>query len=142
MTWRTPLVGRTAEIKRLEDELRRAAGGEFRSLMILGEPGLGKTRLIGEFLSAHAGDAIALSARGHPLAITDSFGLWAEALDRHLRRLSDDEVRAICGGLLDDLGALLRTVAAAGGRDVNRVVSAFSRGLRPSSATSRATGRS
>lgn len=120
MTWRTPLVGRSAEIECLEDELRRAAAGEFRSLMILGEAGLGKTRLIEEFVSRHAGDVIALSARGHPLAVTDSFGLWAEALDRHLRQLDHDDVHAICEGLLDDLAVLLRTVAVAGGRAPER----------------------
>lgn len=115
MTWRTALVGRSAEIERLGAELGRAVAGEFRSVLIVAEPGLGKTRLIAEFLARQSGDAVVLSARGHPLAVTDSFGLWAEALDRHLRRLGDDEVRAICGGLLDDLAALLRTVAGAGG---------------------------
>lgn len=112
MAWRTKLVGRAIEIEQLDEHLRRAAAGEFRSLLLLGEPGVGKTRLATEFLSRHGDGVVVLSARGHPLSATDSFGLWSEALGRHLSAIAEDEVRAICGGFLDDLATLLTTVAA------------------------------
>ncbi len=109
------MVGRAAEIERLDAELRRAADGEFRALLLLGEAGVGKTRLATEFLSRQRAEVTVLSARGHPLSVTDSFGLWSEALGRHLRDLDEADVRAICGGFLSDLATLLTTVAAVHG---------------------------
>ena len=44
-----------------------------------------------------------------------SFGMWAEAFESHLRRLPPDEVRSLCGGFVEDLGALLRSAAAIAG---------------------------
>src|SRR5207253_1425903 len=40
-----------------------------------------------------------------------SFGVWAEAFEEHLRQLPPEEVAALCGGFLDDLAGLLRSVA-------------------------------
>lgn len=105
------LVGRDAELARLEGELERAAAGEFRCLLIAADPGVGKTRIAAELVARHP-EVVALQARAHPLGGTASFGLWAEALDRHLRGLSPAEVVACCGGLLDDLAGLLRSAAA------------------------------
>jgi ATP/maltotriose-dependent transcriptional regulator MalT len=106
------LVGRERELALLRDELSRATAGEFRCVVLVGEPGVGKTRLADEVLSRHGAASIALSARGHALGETASFGLWAEAFESHLRGLSPDEVTACCGGFLDDLAGLLRSVAA------------------------------
>jgi DNA-binding CsgD family transcriptional regulator/tetratricopeptide (TPR) repeat protein len=115
ISWRAKLVGRTAEIAHLNEELRSASSGEFRSVLMLGEPGVGKTRLAGDFLSQLPKDIAVLSARGHPLAVADSFGLWSEALERHLRGLDEEAVRGLCGGFLDDLATLFTTVAAVRG---------------------------
>jgi DNA-binding CsgD family transcriptional regulator len=75
---------------------------------------VGKTRLAGELLAGHD-DIVTLSARASPLGATDSFGLWAEAFERHLRALPAAEVSRLCGGFLDDLAGLLRSVAAVRG---------------------------
>ena len=56
-----------------------------------------------------------LSARAYPLASSTAFGLWAEALERHLQSVPPAEVSGLCGGYLDDLAGLLRSVAAARG---------------------------
>jgi class 3 adenylate cyclase len=45
----TPLVGRVEEIAMLTRRWERARQGEGQLLLIVGEPGLGKSRLIGEF---------------------------------------------------------------------------------------------
>jgi class 3 adenylate cyclase len=45
----TPLVGREEEIAMLMRRWERARQGDGQLLMIVGEPGLGKSRLIGEF---------------------------------------------------------------------------------------------
>jgi DNA-binding CsgD family transcriptional regulator len=111
----TRLVARDAEIAELEREYRRAAAGEFRSVLLLADPGIGKTSLAREFLVRRRGRAIALSARAYPLGETASFGLWSEAFESHLRGLASEEVARLCGGFLDDLAALVRSVAAARG---------------------------
>ncbi len=111
----TRFVGRRAELAELEREHRRATAGEFRSILLLADPGIGKTRLAREFLARRRGRAITLSARAYPLGETAAFGVWSEALERHLRGLGAEEVSQLCGGFLDDLAAVVRTVAAVRG---------------------------
>lgn len=107
-----PLVGRATEIAALDAEFGRASSGRFRCVLIEGEPGVGKTRLASEFAARRRDRATWLRARGHPLGVTDAFGLWSELLDGHLRGLRPDAVERLCGGLVDDLAGLLRAVAA------------------------------
>jgi DNA-binding CsgD family transcriptional regulator len=111
----TRLVGRDADLAELEREFRRAAAGEFRSVLLLADPGIGKTSLAREFLARRRGRATALSARAYSLGETASFGVWSEALESHLRGLDPEEVARQCGGFLDDLAALIRSVAAVRG---------------------------
>jgi DNA-binding CsgD family transcriptional regulator/tetratricopeptide (TPR) repeat protein len=94
-------------------EVERAAGGGFRCLLLLGEAGVGKTRLARELLT---GRVTGLSARAYPLGGASEFGLWAEALEGQLRGLPAAEVSALCAGFLDDLAVLVRSVAAARGQ--------------------------
>src|SRR5437660_3036465 len=109
------LVGRATEIGELEKELHRASKGEFRCVLLSADPGIGKTRLAAELMARSRRRAIGLSARAYPLGRTASFGLWAEALDRHLRGMPPDKVSSLCGGFLEDLAVLLRSVAAVHG---------------------------
>lgn len=109
------LVGRDLELEALEDELHVAAAGEFRCVLLTAEAGVGKTRLAAELAARHGEDVVVLSARAHPMGETAAFGLWAEALDGYLRSLEPREVSRLCGGLLDDLAGLLRSVAAVRG---------------------------
>ncbi len=48
----TPLIGRDAEIEQLRRALRRATTGRGEVVTIVGEPGMGKSRLAHEFLRA------------------------------------------------------------------------------------------
>ena len=108
------LVGRGEELASLEAELAAAAAGELRCVLVTGDPGLGKSRLCAEVISRHD-EVIALKARGHPMGETTAFGLWAEALDAYLRHLDAADIAAVCGGYLEDLASLLRSVAAVRG---------------------------
>jgi DNA-binding CsgD family transcriptional regulator len=99
----------------LESELALAAQGEFRTVLLLGEPGVGKTRLAGEVVCRYAGSTVTLLGRAYPFGRTASFALWSEALERQLREMAVDDVVRFCGGFLDDLASLLRSVAAARG---------------------------
>jgi DNA-binding CsgD family transcriptional regulator len=113
MSWTTTLVGRHAELAELEREYKRAAAGEFRSLLLLADAGIGKTRLAREFLTRKRGRTVTLAARAYPLGEAVSYGIWSEALESHLRGLGAEEIIELCGGFLDDLAAIVRSVAAA-----------------------------
>lgn len=108
------IVGRDRQLGILDDELEGALGGELRCVLVSGEAGVGKTRLVREFLARHD-EVTALSARAHPMGNTTAFGLWAEALDGHLRHLPAGAVARFCGGFTEDLAAILRSVAAVRG---------------------------
>ncbi|MDQ1384316.1 MAG: hypothetical protein QOG65_1695, partial [Actinomycetota bacterium] len=106
------LVGRVAEIEELEAEYARAEAGELRAVLLLGDGGLGKTRLAGELARNRGKDAVCLTARAYPLGATSSLGLWVEALEQHLRALDAEEISELCGAAIEDLAALLPSVAA------------------------------
>ncbi|HEX2298003.1 MAG TPA: AAA family ATPase, partial [Pseudonocardiaceae bacterium] len=109
--WRPRLVGRRRELAVLESDLKQVVAGGFRGVLLLADPGVGKSRLGSEFLARNRGRAVTLTGCANPLGETASFGVWAEALERHLRDCSAEQIRALCGGFLDDLGVLLRSVA-------------------------------
>ncbi len=110
---RPGLVGRDAQLGRLESELDQATTGRLRVVLMLGEAGVGKTRLAAELVDHHRDGVVSLSARAYPLGATASLGLWVEALERRLRSFPESEVLELCGGQVDDLAALLPSVSAA-----------------------------
>jgi DNA-binding CsgD family transcriptional regulator len=107
------LIARASEMAILEEELRRSAAGEFRSVLLVGDAGVGKTRLATEFLRRHRDATIGLCARAYPLGETAPFGLWSQALERRLRTMTREAVAELCGGCLEDLAVLLRSAASA-----------------------------
>jgi DNA-binding CsgD family transcriptional regulator len=114
----TSLVGRAPELALLQAELDRARCGELRCVVLLGEPGVGKTRLARELTEQDG--VVSLSARAYRSGVTTPFGLWSEAFERHLRGLDQRRVSELCSGFLDDLAVLLRSVAAVRGGEPDR----------------------
>jgi class 3 adenylate cyclase/DNA-binding CsgD family transcriptional regulator len=106
------LVGREAEIAELEAEYARAEAGELRAVLLLGDGGLGKTRLAYELARTRGVHSVLLSARAYPLGATASLGLWVEALEQHLRSLEPETVAELSAAGAADLAALLPSVAA------------------------------
>jgi ATP/maltotriose-dependent transcriptional regulator MalT len=106
-------VGRDAQLGELRAELEEATAQRLRAVLLVGDAGVGKTRLASEFVSQQGEQVIALTARAYPLGATSSLGLWVEALERRLRTFGHDDLLELCGGHVGDLAALLPSVAAA-----------------------------
>jgi DNA-binding CsgD family transcriptional regulator len=111
MLAKTRLVGRAAQIRALRTAQEAADQGNFRCVLLSGEPGVGKSRLAAETLSQSRKGSIGLLARAYPMGETSPMGVWAEAFESHLRSLEPDEISKLCGGFLDDLSTLCRSVA-------------------------------
>jgi ATP/maltotriose-dependent transcriptional regulator MalT len=82
----TRFIGRSEELERLEQALAAVADGTRRVVLVAGEAGVGKTRLIEE-LSARARGAGAVTAHGGCVDVTGGlpFAPFTEALRRVLR---------------------------------------------------------
>ena len=79
------LAGRDAELRVLGRALDAVAGGESRAVGIVGEPGIGKSRLLDELgrLAAARGHTV-VAGRATELERDVPFGLWVDALDGRL----------------------------------------------------------
>jgi predicted ATPase len=49
----SPFVGRQPELEALQQAMTRAAVGQGQVVALIGEPGVGKSRLVYEFLQSH-----------------------------------------------------------------------------------------
>ena len=78
-TQRIPLVGRNAEWAKLREAWQRAAGGHPSLLLLTGEAGVGKTRLLEELLERAAIDDGAATARSSCYAVDRPLAYTAAA---------------------------------------------------------------
>ncbi|HET6868313.1 MAG TPA: AAA family ATPase [Solirubrobacteraceae bacterium] len=69
----SPFIGRTAELARLRAAWREAAAGRAQFVLVSGEPGIGKTRLVDE-LRGRAG-AVTVEARAYAAEGAVAFGV-------------------------------------------------------------------
>jgi DNA-binding CsgD family transcriptional regulator/tetratricopeptide (TPR) repeat protein len=101
-------VGRSGELDVLNDALSRAAVGEPQALLVGGEAGVGKTRLVEEFAEAarRAGAVVAVGGCVEIGADGLPFAPFSAAL-RALRRALPDEFAAATAGQEDELARLL-----------------------------------
>ena len=116
-------LGRKAELQELEQRLQAACEGRRGLALLTGEAGVGKSRLIDDFVTHLAGhDAVCAVARGQRAEPRRDLGMWLELLasaalaadgrrDRGLRpetleRLAQFRADGMRDG--DDLGAQVR----------------------------------
>ena len=84
----TRLIGRTRELAEVERVVADVAAGAPEILVISGEPGIGKTRLLAELAGRAAARRYAvLTGRGTELELAAPFAALVEALDGFLRSL-------------------------------------------------------
>ena len=92
-----PLIGRDVELARVRAELARSDEGRARVVAILGEAGLGKTRLVEELVTEAGRDGLRLiQGRAHESERILPFGLWVGAL-RAGHAVSDAEALKALG---------------------------------------------
>src|SRR5262245_25303654 len=107
------LVGRAAELASLESAFHRAQAGEPSFVLVGGDAGLGKTRLVSEF-SALARDSGARVLTGTCLDLGGEglpYGPFLDALRELGLELSPPELRALLGGVASELVAVAPSYA-------------------------------
>ena len=117
-SWTDPpgrtLIGRSRELQRLADASARAAGGEARTVLVAGEAGIGKTRLVDDVRGArHAGGGRVLT--GGCLALASGglpYAPFVEALRALVRDTDPGRLPALLGPNRDELARLMPEVRA------------------------------
>ncbi|NEA98286.1 helix-turn-helix transcriptional regulator [Streptomyces sp. SID13726] len=84
-----PLIGRDDELDRLSGVLERARGGEARAVLVAGDAGVGKTRLLDEVMGRAAADGMTV-VTGHCVDLGD-VGLPYLPFTEMLGALAQDE---------------------------------------------------
>ena len=114
----SPLFGREAELRALEDAHHETVrGSASRLVAVLGEAGLGKTRLCAEFGRRVAAEAWVLRGRCLPYGQGITFWPLVEAVREAAGILDGDNrasARAKLDALIDDMAAAERVAAAIG----------------------------
>ncbi|HEY6058805.1 MAG TPA: AAA family ATPase, partial [Candidatus Limnocylindrales bacterium] len=105
---RSPVfVGRAAEMALLDGALAQAMGGRPAVVVVGGEAGIGKSRLVSEFAARAAGDALVLVGRCHPGPTVLPYAPLAEVLRELAARLPSDELAAVLGPAASELGVVV-----------------------------------
>src|ERR687892_1969791 len=107
------LVGRAEELGGLDDALAELAQGRSAAIELVGEPGIGKTRLLSELARrAIERGQLVLSGRAAELERDLPFWVFVDALDEYVegiepRRLEflDDDTRAELSHVFPSLSA-------------------------------------
>src|SRR5262245_1708064 len=102
-----PFVGRSRELRTLRALVPWAEGEGRRVVLVGGEAGSGKSRLVREFASEVAADGGLVLYGACDAVVRPPYGPFVDALD-HLARTADpDELRAALGGTGGELARLL-----------------------------------
>jgi DNA-binding NarL/FixJ family response regulator len=109
------LVGRATELAVLDDALSGLDRRRFAALELVGEPGIGKTRLLAE-LGARADGAgtLALSGSASELERELPFWVFVDALDEYVQSLEPRRLDALGDETLAELGHVLPSLNVPG----------------------------
>ncbi|MDI3417608.1 helix-turn-helix transcriptional regulator [Streptomyces luteolus] len=110
----TALIGRHGELATLTDQLADAVRDQGGTVLISGDPGVGKTRLITEFAAvAQREGARFLYGCANEFEHALPYGPLGAALERPLSTLGPDELASMAGPSWPRLGLLFPSLAAA-----------------------------
>jgi DNA-binding CsgD family transcriptional regulator len=107
-----PFVGRAAELETLRTLIPMAAGEGRRVVLIGGEPGSGKSRLVREFAGEAAADGVLVLYGACDAVVRTPYGPFVEALDRLARVIDPVELRAALGTSGGELARVLPDLSA------------------------------
>jgi class 3 adenylate cyclase/tetratricopeptide (TPR) repeat protein len=92
------LIGRDRELARLRDALAKVAdAGCLQAITVVGDAGLGKSRLLSEFqsgLSADSRNGSLLTGQAYPRSALQPYGLLRDLIVRHLKIADSDGTAA------------------------------------------------
>jgi DNA-binding CsgD family transcriptional regulator/tetratricopeptide (TPR) repeat protein len=111
---RPPLVGRDAELHTLLNALSDADARRGSAVLLVGESGVGKTRLVTALAeqAAQRGFDVAVG-RGYPVETGVPYAVFADALLPLLRRLDPSALTLLTRGGTEELAQLFPVLAAA-----------------------------
>jgi DNA-binding NarL/FixJ family response regulator len=117
-----PLVGRDDELASLEEVLADLERGRSRAIELVGEPGIGKTRLLRELADrADLRGLLVLSGSASELERDLPFSAFVDALDEYVASLDLSELIGLDDSVQAELAHILPSLAAlADGRAVAR----------------------
>ena len=95
---RTPFVGRDGEMAKLKAKLAEARTGHGGLVMLVGEPGIGKSRMIEEFTEgARADGAVVLTGACFEGEWSPPYAPFVEAIDNYAKTADPVQLRADLG---------------------------------------------
>ncbi len=112
---RAPLVGRQVELRALDTALRAAVAGHGQAIVLAGEPGIGKTRLVQEsrkrfiaWVGAGGGRRpLWLEGRGASYASATPYGLYRQLIASWIGVAADQSAERVRAALADALEHLM-----------------------------------
>ena len=114
------LVGRTAELDAFDRALTGLEQGGSAAIEVIGEPGIGKTRLLAELAArADAQGGLVLSGSASELERDLPFCVFVDALDEYIRGLESRRLEALEEDVRAELATVFPSLSAfAGDREV------------------------
>jgi ATP/maltotriose-dependent transcriptional regulator MalT len=107
-----PFVGRAAELRLLRTLMPRAEGEGGRVVLLGGEPGSGKSRLVRELAAEAAADDVLVLYGACDAVVRTPYGPFVEALDQLARGADPAELRDALGATGGELTRLLPDLAS------------------------------
>src|SRR5262247_1893814 len=112
-----PMFGRQSELTRLQHALNEALAGRGQLIAVLGEAGIGKSRLVSQVtVEAVKRGALALVSHGYQAEQTLAYGLWIDALRRGGVLDRDDVLSGVAVAWRIELARLFPELAQHGAR--------------------------
>src|SRR5580765_6555471 len=114
------LVGRAEELGGLDDALAELAQGRSVAIELVGEPGIGKTRLLAELARrAEERGHLVLSGRAAELEQDLPFWVFVDALDEYVQGLEPRRLAALADDVQPELAMVFPSLSAlATGKEV------------------------